>query len=299
MGDRMRRTNGVVVATVDGTTTPAAPSTHPLAATLQRGRSRTHGGHHLGAALGVTSEDGWMPVARLLSNPRLLEDVLAAVGRDVGSERRDVQASLLLEAYAWRLVLPLAGALLAESRIPTPGLDGTAVRLSGTGLPCSIRLLHGRFAALPGDPATGHPDADVVLNRSALDLCLRGWLIAHFDPFVERLNAASGRPRAALWRSVADRTATALMYAGLASDRTEAARAIAERTLTGEPPLSYPPRYTAIGEQPVHLRHGCCLWWRTDAATTCMTCPLRVSAGDRAVPCLERPRRSPGDRQSR
>jgi ferric iron reductase protein FhuF len=295
----MQRTTGVVTATVAGAMTPGAPSIHPLAGTLQRGRARTHGGHHLGAALGFPSEDGWVPVARLLSNPRLLEDALTAVGREVGSRRRDVQASLLLEAYAWRLVLPLAGALLAESRIPTPGLDGTAVRLTGKGLPSSVRLLHGRFAALPGDPATGHPDADVVRNSRALDLCLRNWLIAHFDPFVERLNAASGRPRAALWRSVADRTATALMYAGLAADRTEAARAIAERTLTGAPPLCHPPRYTAIGEQPVHLRHGCCLWWRTDAATTCMTCPLRLSAGDRAVPCLDRARRSPGDRQSR
>src|SRR3954471_16433807 len=150
--------------------TVSARSAHPLAATLQRGRARTHRGYHLGAALGVTSEAGWMPVARLLGDARMLDDALAALGREVGSPRRDVQASLLLETYAWRLVLPLAGALLAESRIPTPGLDGTAVRLTGKGLPSSVRLLHGRFAALPGDPATGHPDADVVRNSRALDL---------------------------------------------------------------------------------------------------------------------------------
>ena len=270
------------------TLTVCAPGAHPLAATLQRGHGRTHRGYHLGAPLGVTSEAGWMPVARLLGDARMLDDALAALGREVGSPRRDVQASLLLETYAWRLVLPLAGALLAESRIPTPGLDGTALRLTGEGLPCSIRLLHGRFVALAGDPATEHPDADVVGNRSVLDLCLRSWLIAHFDPFVETLNAASGRPRAALWRSVADRTATALLYAGLASDRAAAARAIAERTLAGEPPLRYPPRYAEIGEQPVHLRHGCCLWWRTAAATPCLTCPLRLAGGERAAPCLDR-----------
>jgi ferric iron reductase protein FhuF len=275
------------------TPTVSAESIHPLAATLQRGHERTHRGHHLGAALGGTSEAGWMPVARLLGDPRLLDDALDALGREVGTTRRDVQASLLLEAYAWRLVLPLAGALLAESRIPTPGLDGTALRLTGDGLPCSIRLLHGRFVALAGDPATAHPDADVVGNRNVLDLCLRSWLIGHFDPVVETLNAASGRPRAALWRSVADRTATALMYAGLASNRTEAARAIAERTLGGDPPLHHPPRYTELGEQPVHLRHGCCLWWRTAAGTPCLTCPLRVSGGDRAAPCLERSTRAP------
>lgn len=250
-----------------------------MAATLRRGHARTHGGYHLGAALGATSEAGWMPVARLLGDARLLDDALATVGREVGSARRDVQASLLLEAYAGQLVLPLAGALVAESRIPTPGPDGTALRLADEGRPHAIRLLHGRFVALPGDPATEHPDADVVGDRSGFELCLRGWLITHFEPFVDTLNAASGRPRRALWRTVADRTATALMYAGLASDRTAAARAVAERTLTGDPPLQYPPRYTEIGEQPVHLRHGCCLWWRTAAATTCLTCPLRVSGG--------------------
>jgi ferric iron reductase protein FhuF len=284
----MRRTTGVVATAVDGGTTASALSTHPLAATLQRGRELTHGGYDLSVPLGVTSEDGWMSVAGLLGDPRLLDEALAAFGREIGSSRRDVQASLLLEAYVWRLILPLAGALLAESRVPTPGLDGTAVRLTSEGVPCSIRLLQGRFAALPGDPAIEHPDAHVVCNRGVLDRCLRTWLIAHFDPFVEKLNAASGRPRAALWRSVADRTATALLYAGLASNRPAAARVIAERTLAGDPPLSYPPRYIEIGEQSVHLRHGCCLWWRTDSATTCLTCPLRVARGNRASPCRDR-----------
>jgi ferric iron reductase protein FhuF len=270
------------------TLTASASTTHPLAATLQRGRARSHRGHHLGADLGDTSEAGWMPVARLLSDARMLDDTLAALGREVGSRRRDVQASLLLETYAWRLVLPLAGALLAEERMPTPGLDGTALRLTGDGLPCSIRLLHGRFVALAGDPAGDHHDADVAGNRSVLDLCLRSWLVAHFGPIVETLNAASGRPRTALWRSVGDRTATALLYAGLASQRPAAARAVAERTLGGDAPLDHPPRYAEIGEQPVHLRHGCCLWWRTEAATACLTCPLRVSGSERAAPCLER-----------
>jgi ferric iron reductase protein FhuF len=291
----MQRTIGAVATAVDGGTTASAPSTHPLAATLQRGRELTHGGYDLSVPLGFTSEDGWMPVAGLLGDARMLDEALAAFGREVGSPRRDVQASLLLEAYVWRLILPLAGALLAESRVPTPGLDGTAVRLTSGGVPCSIRLLQGHFAALPGDPATEHPDAHVVGNRGVLDRCLRTWLIAHFDPFVEKLNAASGRPRAALWRSVADRTATALLYAGLASNRPAAARAIAERTLAGDPPLSYPPRYIEIGEQSVHLRHGCCLWWRTGAATTCLTCPLRVARGNHASPCRDRAVPSPPD----
>lgn len=255
----------------------ATGTSHPLEATLRRGRARTYGGWHLGAALGATTEAGWMPVARLLGDARMLDDALAAVGREVGSPRRDVQASLLLESYAWQLVLPLAGALIAESRIPTPGPDGTAVRLTDDGRPRAIRLLHGRFVALREDPATEHPDASVAGDQSMLDLCMRGGLIAHFEPFVQTLNAASGRPRRALWRTIADRTASALLYAGLASNRLAAAHAAAQRVLAGDPPLQHPPRYSKFGEQPVHVRHGCCLSWRTAAATLCLTCPLRLS----------------------
>ena len=267
------------------TATPA--SEHPLAATLRRGHGRSHRGWHLGAALGTTTEPGWMPATHLLDDAATLERALLAVGREVGSTRRDVQASLLLESYAWRLALPLAGALVAESRIPRTGPDGVALRLTDDGLPDAIRLLHGGFVALPEDPATQHPDADVVSDRDGLDVCLANVLIAHFDPFVQTLNAASGRSRRALWRTVADRTATALLYAGLAVDRVATADAAARRALA-HPPLEFPPRYTEIGKRAVHLRHGCCLWWRTAAATTCPTCPLRVARGESASPCPER-----------
>lgn len=282
---------------------PAAPtvatgSDHPLAATLRRGYARTHRGWHLGAALGATAEAGWTPATRLLDDAETLEGTLRAVGREVGSTRRDVQASLLLESYAWRLALPLAGALVAESRIPTPGPDGIALRLTSDGLPGAIRLLHGGFVALPEDPATPHPDAAVVSDRNRLDVCLASVLIAHFDAFVQTLNAASGRSRRALWRTVADRAATALLYAGLASNRMATADAAARRALA-HPPLEHPPRYTEIANRSVHLRHGCCLWWRTAAATTCLTCPLRVARGDSALPCPARAERTAAGRSGR
>jgi ferric iron reductase protein FhuF len=282
-----RAGSGAAPARAPAKLTAATAIDHPLAATLERGHARSHRGWHLGAALGATTEPGWMPAMRLLDDAATLESALMAVGREVGSTRRDVQASLLLESYAWRLALPLAGALVAESRIPRAGPDGIALRLDGDGLPETIGLLYGGFVVLPEDPATQHPDADVVPDRDGLDVCLANVLIAHFDPFVQTLNAASGRSRRALWRTVADRTATALLYAGLASDRMATADAAARRTLA-HPPLEFPPRYTEIENRAVHLRHGCCLWWRTAAATTCLTCPLRVAGGGSVSPCPAR-----------
>jgi ferric iron reductase protein FhuF len=292
----VRARSGAPPAPAPGTLTADTARSHPLAATLGRGKGRVHLGWHLGAALGATDDPRWIPVTGLLDDARTLERALMAVGREVGSTRRDVQASLLLESYAWRLILPLAGALVAESRIPMPGSDGVALRLADDGLPDAIRLLQGRFVALPEDPDTEHPDADVVRDRSSFDLCFASVLIAHFEPFVQTLHSASGRSRRALWRTVADRTATALLYAGLACDRMATANVAAERTLA-HPPLDDPPRYTKIGDRAVHLRHGCCLWWRTAAATTCLTCPLRVASGggDGPAPCSQRDRRTAAD----
>lgn len=293
----VRARAGAPPAPVPGTLTADAARSHPLGATLGRGSSRVHLGWHLGVALGATDDPRWIPVTRLLEDPSTLERALMAVGGEVGSTRRDVQASLLLESYAWRLVLPLAGALVAESRIPMPGPDGVALRLADDGLPDAIRLLQGRFVALPEDPDAQHRDADVVRDRSSFDLCLASVLIAHFEPFVRTLHLASGRSRRALWRTVADRTATALLYAGLACDRMAVANVAAKRILA-HPPLDDPPRYTAIGDRAVHLRHGCCLWWRTAAATTCLTCPLRVASGggdDDPAPCSQHGRPAAAD----
>ena len=259
--------------------TEAARARHPLAETLRRGQTRVHRGCHLGAAIGPTSKPEWTQIAQLRSDDRALDATLAAIGREVGTPRRDVQGSLLLESYAWQLVLPLAGAHIAESRVPMPGTHGTALLLTGEGRPRATRLLHGRFACLRQDPAAKHADAYIASNQALLDRCLRNALLVHFEPLVEAVGAASGRSRRALWRTVADRAAMALLYAGLACNRVEKARTAAERALTGDPPLQHPLRYAELDGGPCLHRHGCCLWWRTAAATTCLTCPLRTSTG--------------------
>lgn len=251
--------------------------THPLEQTLRRSRDRTHQGCDLGLAIHADRDPRWVQVGTLTDDPRPMRTMLDVVGAEVGSQRRDVQASLFLEAYAWRLVLPLAGALLAERRVVAPTVSEVLLR-PADGRPEELRLTPGPFTTLPDDPAANHHDAEVAQGAEALARAFEHALLAHFAVIVEALYAVSGRAKRALWRTVGDRTATALLYAGLAVDDRHAGERVAHQVLRQTPPLEMTAAYTTIlctdGPKHVHLRRGCCLWWRSSAATRCATCPL-------------------------
>lgn len=250
---------------------------HPIAQTLRRGRSRRYRDCHLGLRT-VRASGDWIAIATLVADGQQLQAKLQRIGGEIGSSRRDVQASIFLEAYAWRLVLPLAGALVAEQRVPTPTLHDVALRAAAA-RPGELLLSPGRFRALAHDRAAAHPDATPVRTQAALAEAFTSTVISHFGPMVLALNRRCGRSTRALWRTIADRTATALLYAGLACEDRPGGEQLAHQILGGGAPLTVTPAYTTIlvEDRParVHLRRGCCLWWRTAAAAYCATCPLQ------------------------
>lgn len=156
-------------------------------------RDRMHEGCDLGLAIHADRDPRWVRVGTLTDDSRAMRTVLDVVGLEVGSQRRDVQASLFLEAYAWRLVLPLAGALVAERRAVAPTVSEVLLRQTG-GRPEELRLTPGPFTILPDDPAANHHDAEVVQGSVALAWAFEHALVTHFAVVVEALNAASGRP---------------------------------------------------------------------------------------------------------
>jgi hypothetical protein len=254
-------------------------TSHPLADTFMRGRARSHRGCHFGASLNPVPGAG-VGLESLVSDTGRLEALLEAVGEDVGSHRRDVQASLLVEAYAWALLLPLAGALLFDRRVPA--LGRAAVTLRDGLWPMELLVGGARFAALPDDSDADHPDAVVVAREDVLVQRLRAEIGAHLAPPLSTLAARSGRGRDALWRSVGDRASAALLFAGEAVGDVTRARALARKLLEGNGALVGRPDYrelaTPAGPMMVHVRRGCCLWWRTRAANWCLTCPLATAA---------------------
>lgn len=250
--------------------------THPIAQTLARGHSRRHGDCHLGLRTG-SARGEWLSIAALLRDDERLQATLDRVGIEIASPRRDVQASIFLEAYAWRLMLPLAGALVAEQRVATPTPQDIMLR-PGEGRPGELRLRPGRFSALRHDRAASHDDARLAGTPALLAGIFEAALISHFEPIVVTLNRLCGRSTRALWRTLADRMATALLHAGLACGDRHTGERLAHQILRGTQPLEVIPRYAHIlidgRSVRVHLRRGCCLWWRTEAATYCATCPL-------------------------
>jgi len=250
----------------------------PMTGTLDRGRRRSHRGCDFGALLAPTAPEGVLTLERMVGDRQRLDALLDAVGEDVGSARRDVQASLFLEGYAWTLGLPLAGALFAERR--APGLAHAAVTLRATAWPQELVLADARFAALADDPDADDPAAVVVTGESELAGWLRAELICHLKAPVAELAAHTGRSERALWRSVGDRAAAAMLFAGEAGGDVPRAATLAGRLLSGPGPLTGRPDYRTIvvaGEpMRAHVRTGCCLWWRTQAAGCCATCPLTM-----------------------
>ena len=218
-----------------------------------------------------------MTLQSLVGDPGGLADRLSRIGGDVGSSRADVQASLFLEAYAWVLLLPLVGALVVERRVPLLEPDEPAVALRDGLWPDALLLASSRFAALSGDPDAGHPDAVAVDDEYALAATLRDQVVAHLHRPIAVMTARTRRPQRALWRTVSDRLAAAALFAGETVGDVDRGTRFATAVLGGPLPLSGRPDYRIVtapeGPMRLHARQGCCLWWRTEAASYCLSCP--------------------------
>ena len=189
-----------------------------------------------------------------LGHPNL-GTLLDRVGRAMGSERADVQATLFCEGYTWALADPAVKALLAEDRLPSLRPADVVVRYGDDGYPSSVTFLE--------------PDGPASLER------LRRELEDHLAPLIADLSATARRPQRALWRSASDRLAQAFAWHGTQLGLAERACELGERALALDGPLGLRPRWTLADGGIEMERNGCCLWWRTAAGEPCPACPLR------------------------
>lgn len=251
----------------------------PLTATL--GRLSAAGGEGLKVPLsarpGVPDEPGWTLAADLFAAPDLLDEIMVRVGRGYGTDDPPVVGTMLLRSYLWRILAPVVAAFLAERRLPDLHAGNVALRYDERGV-LDLAFAGSRLAALPSDPAAGHPDVVVVPSEDDLLARMRDALVAsHLSALIPTLrDLRVRRGRRTLWLVAVDVISEAFLLVGRELEREPESRAFAEKLLGGPLPLSGPTNYLVPkpGEAPetTRTRNVCCLYYKLGNGA-CATCP--------------------------
>jgi hypothetical protein len=195
--------------------------------------------------VGRQEGDGWATTAEL-AGPKL-EEALALCGASLGTDRADISGQRLVEVATWLLAVPAAAALIDETELPDLGADNVLLWIGD-------------------EPPGGNGLA--LLTEATHDGPLDDLLNTHLAPLIDAVNEATKRPTRALWRSAKDRLDAAIAWVAELKGQRERAFAL----LAGRAEL----RMFDAGEYELllHVREGCCLYYRTPAAVKCFSCPL-------------------------
>jgi ferric iron reductase protein FhuF len=119
------------------------------------------------------------------------------------------------------------------------------------------------------------PDPPSDGNAESLD-AWRQHVNEQLQPLNEAVNAATGRPRAALWRGARDRIAGAIVWIAQTTGREQRAAELTHRV--------YPAAEVREFDGSVlHVREGCCIYYRIPDAIKCWGCPLLSDDERRAL----------------
>jgi hypothetical protein len=211
--------------------------------------------------IGEPRDARWATPAEL-AGPRL-QSALDHCGRSLGTDRDDIRGQRLVEVVTWCLAVPSAHALLADGELP------------------DLERPHVWVEADPPDGVALTLPTEARVAGGVDEL--RAAIGAHAGPLIAAVNDATRRPAQALERAVEDRIAAAIVWVAQMSNATDRARTL----LDGTAEL----RMLDLGthELLLHVRAGCCLYYRLPAGLKCFSCPLiddehrrRLVAGDGA-----------------
>lgn len=243
---------------------------------------------------GMPDSPGWVRCADVLDDPVGLPGWLAAVTDGVTAMNSGAPPPLVTPAsylMAWYLDVPAyVGGLsfgLAR-RVPSLAPEELAVHLDPGGWPDGVALLGRRFACLPDDPASEHPDADVVGDEAALAAVLRDRLTEHARAFHDAYWPDVKISSKQRWGTLTDVLDVALWSSGPPRGDEELGVADAALVLDDvHPPLTSASRMYSLvdshGRQRwTRRRESCCFYFRLPNSTVCFTCP-RVSDAERVA----------------
>jgi hypothetical protein len=224
--------------------------------------------------------EGWIEMGWLLdpARPELLHlvDQLSAHHKIKGRSASGVH---FFGDYTYVAIAMNAACFMAFQRVPLLDLADISARFNEESHIENVVVRSYRFAALPSDPAAGHPDCVVVETLDGLRDLMREHLIAHVEPFLNAVAKATRAGKPAMWATAGDYVAHAFGWIGkgLGSE----IMGVQEATL-----LTTPPSKIQRNRGYVHVEHcgqeyymvdrlSCCLWYKSPEGSYCSTCPLR------------------------
>ena len=174
-------------------------------------------------------------------------------------------------------VMPALGAYLAERRVPCLDPGHTSVDWDGGDVPGRLTTC-GAFTALPGDPAASLAERTVA-DDEALAAALHAALVQVVAPLVEALGRRGPLGERVLWLSASDTIAGGMLWLGELLGQEDLAAREAERLIRTPARHCVAARrgrtYSCdLGSRTVHVRASCCLSWRLDGGSWCLTCPV-------------------------
>ena len=210
-----------------------------------------------------------------------LGELVAAYGqRAWESSNRHVAASAFLVAYLSRVVFPLVGQYVLAGRVPDVSLDNLAFHWNGPAIDAT-GLERLAFTTLPGDPASGHPDAAGAADSAALYAQLRKRLFRdNLEIVIPDLQRSAGASAKVSWNAVAAAFSQALNRLYAVAGRPEDVVRAAETVFSDpESPIYGQLTMEEFGHSGrkgfFSRRRGCCLWWRSPRANDyCSNCIL-------------------------
>ena len=254
-------------------------ATHPLIESMDRAVLLNP---HFRLPIREGAEDGWIDATDLfLSDEERLCNLVLAYGQNAwGTTNRHAAGSAFIITYLSRLTWPVIAQYVIARRVPQVSLNNlvfhqTGNRIDATALTCPS------FAALPSDPAAGHPDAEVLPDEAALYLRLKEWLLdTNVRPVIAALHQSG---RASL---IVSRNAVAASCSQ-AFNRLYALANIPDRVVRDAAVFFSDPTSLLFGQLTMEefghqgirgffsRRRGCCLWWRSERSNDyCSNCIL-------------------------
>lgn len=248
----------------------------------------------LGFDVGRPSGDDWSSLDALVGDGTITQFIDATVADNAaGDHPRDAAGVSLATQLSSLVVRAAVGAYLLDRRGLRLVPETTFLHRTPEGAFDRLALAKPSCVVLPGDPAVGGADVDVLDDQDAM----RGWiadrLVATLSPLLTEIRKAASYGLRGLWGNVADGIGSWALLLGRAQQETpeqldatwNEVEQLFDELADRVPQLKSRPRPFPVQSGPhatmFQVRCTCCLLYKVpgrpldgDGPRYCTTCPL-------------------------